>query len=106
MPKVTNISNFHMQYLDVNHQHWHPGSERFAGGDQLLTAVYKGWEISDCVLVTHWYAGMRAVKIYNFSLKRGDQHMMMPVIDNPYIQRIIKEGAISVSEQQDAKLKM
>jgi hypothetical protein len=101
MSKATNISNFHMQYLDVTSQHWHPGSERFAGGDHLLTAVENGWEIDQCLLVTHWYAGMRGVKVYNFSLKRGDQQMIMPVIDNPYIQRLIKEGVVSVIVKEE-----
>lgn len=101
MGKAANISNFHMQYLDVTSQHWHPGSERFAGGDHLLTAIEKGWEISECALVTHWYAGMRAVKIYHFVLKRGDQQMTMPVIDNPYIQRLINEGIVSVTTRED-----
>jgi len=94
--KNTNVSNYHVQYFDVTTQHWNPKSARFAGADNLLTAVDKGWEISQCVQVTHWYAGMRSVRIYEFYLKQGDETMMMPVIDNPYIERFVKEENIQL----------
>src|SRR5688572_11285369 len=94
--KNANVANFHVQYFDVTSQHWNPSSARFAGADNLLTAVDQGWEISECVQVTHWYAGMRSVRIYEFSLKRGDEAMMMPVIDNPYVERFVIEEEIKL----------
>jgi len=101
MLKNTNVANFHVQYMDVTSQHWHPKSEHFAGGDNLITAVENGWEVNECMLVQHWYAGMRSVKIYEFTLRRGDTSMLMPVISNPYVERFIKEGKIKFSEKTD-----
>jgi hypothetical protein len=94
--KNINVSNFHVQYFDVTSQHWNPSSARFAGADNLLTAMDQGWEISECVQVTHWYAGMRSVRIYEFQLHRGDEKMMMPVIDNPYVERFVIEEEIQM----------
>lgn len=101
MLKNTNVTNFHVQYMDVTSQHWHPKSEHYAGGDNLITAIEHGWSIDKCKLVQHWYAGMRSVKIYEFSLQRGDDSMLMPVINNPYVERYIKEESIPLEEKTD-----
>jgi hypothetical protein len=92
-------------YQGVTTQHWHPSSEQYAGGDHLLTALDKGWTIEKCVLVRHWYAGMRSVKVYEFNLKRGADTMMMPVIDNPYIGRFVEEEGVNLVVSDDAKIK-
>ena len=92
--KNANVSNFHVQYFDVTSQHWNPSSARFAGADTLLTAVDKGWVISECVQIIHWYAGMRSVRIYEFYLENGDEKMMMPVIDTPFVERFVLEQEI------------
>lgn len=102
MLKNTNVANFHVQYMDVTSQHWHPKSANFAGGDNLITAVEHGWEVNECILVQHWYAGMRSVKIYEFTLHRGEASMLMPVISNPYVERFIKEEKIKPTERQNA----
>lgn len=102
MPKSTNVSNFHVQYMDVTSQYWHPKSELFAGGDNLITAVERGWIVEQCVLIHHWYAGMRSVKIYEFTLQRGEDSMIMPVISNPYVARFIKEEEIQLIEKKDS----
>jgi hypothetical protein len=103
--KMPNVSNFHVQYQDVTTQYWHPDSERFAGGDNLMTAIKYGWEIDKCVLARHWYAGMRSVKVYEFTLKRDDATMMMPVIDNPFIGRFIDEEGVELIISEDATIR-
>lgn len=104
MAKSSNVSNYHIMYQGVTTQHWHPKSAHYAGGDNLVTALDKGWEIDKCVLVRHWYAGMRSVKVYEFSLTRGDDTMIMPVIDNPYIGRFVDEEGIQLVISDDAKI--
>lgn len=104
MAKSSNVSNFHVLYQDVTTQHWHPDSETYAGGDHLLTALEKGWTIEECVLVRHWYAGMRSVKLYEFKLQRGDTKMLMPVIDNPYIGRFIEEQGVNLIVNEDSQI--
>lgn len=103
MPQNPDITNFHMQYLDVTSQHWNPDSAQFAGGDHLMTALDNGWQIENCRLVKHWYAGMRFVKIYEFNMvhQRSGDKMTMPVIDNPYIQRFIEEEHIELIDDDN-----
>jgi hypothetical protein len=80
-------SNFHVEYMDVT-QHWSPESERYAGGDCLMTALHNGWEMSPTVRVEQkWYAGMRHVTIYHVELRREGKTMVMPIINNPYVTR-------------------
>jgi hypothetical protein len=71
-------------------RHWDPRSEKFAGGDALLTATRKGWKPCDTVYrEDHWLAGSRLVTIYVFELERGDERMEMPVITNPYVRSML-----------------
>jgi hypothetical protein len=91
-----------MQYSDLTSQHWHPNSETFAGGDNLITALEKGWSIQKCALVKHWYAGMRSVRIYEFTLNKEDRTVVMPVLDNPYVERFIVDEKIELIESEDA----
>jgi hypothetical protein len=95
-----NPKNFHIQYLDVN-RHWSPRSEKFAGGDNLLTALMRGWEISDKVeKESYWHAGVRQITVYHFRLRRNDQEIAMPVLANPYVNRMLFTSPFSVVERQ------
>jgi hypothetical protein len=91
-----NSNNWHTSYSRFV-RHWHPASERYAGGDCLLTALNNGWMVSDQVIADeHWYAGTRCVMVYHFELTRGDASMTMPVITNPYVERLMAENALRV----------
>ncbi|HEX2906871.1 MAG TPA: hypothetical protein VHO69_08430 [Phototrophicaceae bacterium] len=86
-----NLSNWHYAYMDMI-RHWHPESEKYTGGDALFTALENGWEISkDVRFEEYWHAGVRSVLVYHFELTRGDETMVMPVIRNPYVNRIVRE---------------
>lgn len=99
----TNVANFHMQYTDTTSQHWNPTSAKFAGADNLLTALERGWEIDHCVIGRKWYAGMRFVDIYEFKLRRGNDEMEMPVIHNPYIDRFIQQTGVDITKKSDTE---
>lgn len=89
-------TNLHVDYPDLN-RHWDPHSEKYAGGDGLLTAMQNGWEIDGPVLAEeYWCAGTRLVMIYHFTLVRGDETMKMPVLSNPYIQRLLQVWRLNV----------
>lgn len=90
--------NFHVQYLDVTSQYWSPQSAKFAGGDHLLTALTNGWEIVSYEKRQHWYAGARCVNIYHFTLRRGNEQIQMPVINNPYIERFLGQTDIVTND--------
>ncbi len=95
------VSNYHVQYQDLTSQHWNPGSEQFAGADNLTTALSVGWTIDpDVVVRHHWYAGSRCVRIYDFSLRRDQEAMIMPVLENPYVNRMIKKRELNLIQSE------
>lgn len=87
----SNPANFHVEYMDVS-QHWSANSEQYAGGDCLVTALYRGWEMNPVVyLENKWYAGMRQVAVYHIELSRDGEKMVMPIIHNPWVARQIRQ---------------
>jgi hypothetical protein len=86
-----NLSNFHYGYAHLV-RHWHEGSEKYAGGDALFTALDNGWEIEDTVVYEeHWSSGAQCVVVFQFHLTNGSDSMTMPVITNPFVQRILTD---------------
>jgi hypothetical protein len=84
-------SNAHFQYLDVV-RHWSAISEPFAGGDALITRLNDGWQLKETVFVEeYWHAGVRLVTIYHFELERDGETEKMPVLSNPYVNRILRD---------------
>ncbi len=82
---------------DINiYRHWHAGSQKYAGGDCLATAIYLGWTMGEIVYrEEHWRAG-RCSMVYYFTLERNGESMTMPVIANPYIWRFLGETLLQV----------
>lgn len=93
---VQGAMNYHIQYPGIINQHWHMRSGTYAGGDHLLTALTDGWDVEKCIQINHVYAGNRAVTIYEFTLTCNGETMVMPVITNPYIERLVASGSITV----------
>ncbi|RMF79092.1 MAG: hypothetical protein D6737_12720 [Chloroflexi bacterium] len=97
------MGDLNVDYPEVN-RHWHENSESYAGGDCLLTALRDGWVISDTVFrEEHWHAGVRLVTVYHFTLKRGDETCVMPVVTNPYIHRLVRSSSLEVVPMNDNK---
>ena len=93
--------NFHAEYMDVV-QHWSPSSAIYAGGDALITFLFEGWEMgSEVRIETKWFGGMRQCMIYHITLYRGNDTLLMPVINNPYVDRLILESELRVKEPLD-----
>lgn len=79
------------------YRHWCPHSEKFAGGDALLTALEEGWQIIGIIFrQDFWYAGVRRVPVYHFELYRPDEVIRMAVIQNPYVTRLVSECGVQV----------
>ncbi len=96
-------SDFHVDYMDVT-QHWHPHSQQYAGGDHLLTALYRGWQMDEVIFrEEHWFAGMRHVVVYYFELTRDDDAMTMPVISTPFVTRLIRNSEVQVLAIEESK---
>lgn len=93
---IQTSSNYHADYVDVA-QHWSAISEPYAGGDSLVTALHNGWEIvGEIVREEKWFAGMRNVVLYHVPLTRDDSQMVMPVLNNPYVNRIMRDSGVDV----------
>lgn len=93
----------HVLYQDITSQHWSYSSERYAGGDNLLTAIARGWTIDRKVtLRRHWFAGMRCIEIYHFTIRRDEVVADMAVIGNPYLQRYFATHPHDLTEEEDA----
>lgn len=86
-------------------RHWHPGSEKWAGADCLLTAMDNGWKAEPTAYCQEiWYSGARLVTIYHFELTKDGEKLEMPVITNPYARRILRRMKVMLKpiEERDA----
>ncbi len=91
------------QHQDITSQHWSYSSERYAGGDNLLTAIARGWEIDRRVrLRRHWFAGMRCIEIFHFTIRRDDVVEDMAVVGNPYVYRYLATAPHDLVDEEDA----
>ena len=94
--------NVDSQDQDVTSQHWSYSSERYAGGDNLLTAIARGWEIDRVVtLRRHWFAGMRSIEVFHFTIRRDDVVADMAVLGNPYVYRYLASRPHKLVEEED-----
>lgn len=95
--------NLQVQYQDITSQHWSYSSEHYAGGDNLLTAIARGWEIDrKVVLRRHWFSGMRCIEIFHFTIRREKVVADMAVIGNPYVQRYLSRNSHDLVEEPNA----
>ncbi len=82
-------SNSHFQYMDVV-CHWSPTSQKYAGGDALITLLNEGWLLNETVFYEeYWHAGSRLVVIYYLTMVRDGEEMEVPVLSNPYVHRMM-----------------
>jgi hypothetical protein len=83
-------SNSHFEYMDVV-RHWSPKSEKFAGGDAVVTLLTcEDWKIDETVFYEqYWCAGSRLVTIYHMEMHRDGETMTVPVLANPYVRRMV-----------------
>ena len=79
------------------YRYWHAQSQKFAGGDCLATLLFLGWTLNPLVMVdTYWHFGTRQVNVYHFELIRDGESVTMPVLSNPYVDRLIAENTLEV----------
>ena len=92
------MEDLYPQRQDIS-QHWSYSSERYAGGDNLLTAIARGWDIDPLVtLRRHWFAGMRCIEVYHFTIRRAGIEADMAVLGNPYVTRFLASHAYELIE--------
>lgn len=99
-----NPANYHVEYMDVA-QHWSPDSERYGGGDGLITLMLRGWELDRTVLLEYkWFGGNRRVRVYHCSLTRAGDRIVIPVVHNPYVNRLIRDLQIKIEPYETGKM--
>ncbi|MCA9890089.1 MAG: hypothetical protein KC546_17040 [Anaerolineae bacterium] len=81
-------------------RHWHPQSEVVTGADSLLTALNHGWTLysDETMMQPVPLRSGRSVNVYYFKLLKDDQRRIMPVLGNPFVQRLIVTQNLSVRE--------
>lgn len=92
-----NSGSTHEQYTETD-QYWSPGSEEYAAASQLISALRSGWILALPRVSARqiWHSGSRPTTIYDFTLVRGSQLVIMPVLSNPYIERYLMTHDIRV----------
>ncbi len=88
-------------------RHFSPVSELYAGGDQLMTALRRGWQMDMLVFrADHPLGTTRHVSIFSFVLRRDSEKMTLGVVANPYITRLVNELGVHVVHLQVAQARM
>ncbi len=79
-------------------QYWSPESEKYAAGSHLISALRAGWLLAMPRVRARqiWNSGSRARMLYEFTLVRGSQLMIMPVLTNPFVERYLMQNDIRV----------
>jgi hypothetical protein len=87
-------------YVTRRYRHWSPLSEKYTGGDALLTAMDRGWRVQSRIQCQeHWHGDSRRICIYSVELNRGDETLNMAIIDNPFVTRLIDDLNLQIVSQ-------
>lgn len=77
--------------------HWSPCSQEFAGAHNLLWALDSGWQLDpEVTRVTYPCRTTHSISIYRFTLRQNHNTLVMPVINTPYLLRLIVERGLQV----------
>ena len=92
-----NRSDTHEKYTERD-QYWSAESEDFAAASQLVSFLRAGWVLALPRVSARqvWHSGSRPSTVYDFTLVRGSQLVIMPVLGNPFIERYLVQHDIRV----------
>ena len=79
-------------------QYWSADSEDYAAASQLISILRDGWNLALPRVSARqiWNSGSRPRTVYDFTLMRASELMIMPVLSNPFIERYIIQNDIRV----------
>jgi hypothetical protein len=90
--------------LSDTYRHWSPWSEKYTGGDALLTAIENGWQPFGIVFREEfWLAGIRRVYVYHVRLCNRTSTVTMAVVDNPVVTALIQSFKLQIVQQNERK---
>jgi len=85
------------EHYTRTHRHWCPRSEAYTGADSLLSAQRQGWRLLGLAYQEKVMLGAgRYTNLYHFKLAREGEVVLMPVINNPFVQRLLKTHNIAI----------
>lgn len=88
----------HEHYTSTD-RHYCPKTETYTGADSLLTAQRNGWHLVGVAYrETIIFGGGRHTCIYHFELHRLGETLMMPIVENPYVGRLIEQYHMDILE--------
>ena len=92
----------HEPYTRTN-RHWCAKSETYyTGADSLLTAQRMGWQLTDIIYYEDVrFAGNRFTTVYHVVLRRNQERRVMPVLCNPFMQRLVEQPHIQLYPYRD-----
>ncbi len=94
----------HEKYTESS-QYWCPESEAFAAASQLISALRDGWMLALPRVRARqiWNSGSRPRTVYEFTLMRGSQLMIMPVLTNPFVERYLAQHDLRIIDDIDSE---
>lgn len=86
---IYNPHGTHNFYTE-NNRHFAPRSEIYTGADSLITAQRNGWRLINIAYEESvQMRGGRYTSLYYFKLVRDSEKMVMPIVANPFIERML-----------------
>lgn len=93
---IYNPEGTHQKYTQVS-RHWCPHSEAYTGADSLLTAQRNGWRLAGLVYQQNvLFPNGRHTLLYHFELVRGSETVIMPILRNPFVERLIQQRGVDI----------
>jgi len=84
-------------YYTRKPRHYCPRSEAFTGADSLISKLRQGWTPSGRIYEHKvLFKGSRFTTVYYFELRRDGDMLTMPVVSNPYVQRLVHEMRLQI----------
>jgi hypothetical protein len=98
---INNPKGTHEFYTSTD-RHWHAGSEAYTGGDSLLTALRNGWQLLNLAYEQMLEVrGGRSVAVLYFHLVQGSDRIVMPILVNPFVERLLIDRKIMVRSMRE-----
>lgn len=98
---INNPQGMHEYYTETD-RHWHAGSEPYTGGDSLLTALRNGWKLLNLAYRQEIeLRGGRLISVIHFQMVHDSERIVMPIIENPFIERLLRDRRMMVSPMRD-----
>ena len=98
---INNPKGTHEFYTSTD-RHWHAGSEAYTGGDSLITAMRNGWQLLNLAYEQSVEVrGGRSVAVLHFQLVQGSDRIVMPILTNPFVERLLIDRKIMVRSMRE-----